>query len=213
MRKEILAGRQCFVICPLIEESDILGVKSAIAERDRLAKEVFPNFSIGLIHGRLNGDEKEKIMRAFKEGEYHILVSTSVVEVGIDVPNATIILVEGAERFGLAQLHQFRGRVGRGQHQSHCILIPSSNSIPERLKAICKYNDGFKLAELDLKYRGMGQLTGVEQSGFLELKIADPTNLELVKKARNWAEKIIKQGLENYQALKMEVRNDLSHPE
>ena len=200
--KEILAGRQAFVICPLVEESDVWEVKSATLEKERLQKEVFPNFSVALIHGRLRGQEKDKIMREFKDGQYHILVSTSVIEVGIDVPNATVMLIEGAQRFGLSQLHQFRGRVGRGQHPSYCLLLPSGNNIPERLQAICKYRDGFKLAELDLQFRGMGQLTGTQQSGFEDFKIADPGDLAAVKLARSEAENIINQGLENYPDLK-----------
>ncbi|OFZ57577.1 MAG: hypothetical protein A3D92_15565 [Bacteroidetes bacterium RIFCSPHIGHO2_02_FULL_44_7] len=213
IRREILAGRQGFIICPLIEESDVLEVKSAIAEHKRLAAEIFPNFSLGLLHGKLSGAEKEKVMKAFKAGEYHLLVSTSVVEVGIDVPNATVMLVEGAERFGLAQLHQFRGRVGRGKHASYCLLLPSGDTIPERIKVISKYHDGFKLAEMDLKFRGMGQLFGVKQSGFLDFKIADPTDLDLVKKARNEAEKIISQGIGNYPELKKIIKEETAHPE
>lgn len=215
MRKEVLAGRQCFVICPLLEDSDVLEVKSAVAERDRLAEEVFPNFSIGLIHGQMKGAEKEEVMQKFKDGEYHLLVSTSVVEVGIDVPNATVVLIEGAERFGLAQLHQFRGRVGRGEHPSYCLLLPTSDSIPPRLEALCKYNDGFKLSELDLKYRGMGELIGTNQSGFLDLKIADPTDLELIKLAREAAEKIITHGpdLKKFPKLRELIDDLAAHPE
>lgn len=215
MRKEILAGRQCFVICPLLEDSDVLEVKSAVAEKDRLSEEVFPNFSIGLVHGQMKGAEKEEVMQKFKDGEYHILVSTSVVEVGIDVPNATVVLVEGAERFGLAQLHQFRGRVGRSDHPSYCLLLPTSDNIPPRLEALCKYNDGFKLSELDLKYRGMGELIGTNQSGFLDLKIADPTDLEMVKLAREAAEKIIVHGpeLKKFPKLRELLDDSGVHPE
>ncbi len=211
--KEVLAGRQVFVICPLIEESDVLEVKSATLEKERLQKEVFPNFSIALIHGRLKGEEKDKIMREFKEGLHHLLVSTSVIEVGIDVPNATVMLIEGAERFGLAQLHQFRGRVGRGQYPSHCLLLPSGG-VPERLKAISRYSDGFTLAELDLKFRGMGQLAGTQQSGFLDMKIADPTDLEMVKLTRREAENLISQGLTHYPDLqKLVEQEEVLHAE
>ena len=215
--KELLSGRQAFVICPLVEESEALEVKSATEERERLAKDVFPNFSIGLIHGRMPPSEKDKIMRQFKDGEFHILVSTSVVEVGIDIPNATVIMIEGAERFGLSQLHQFRGRVGRGEHVSYCFLMPTTSQINSRLQAVAKYTDGFKLAELDLKFRGMGELYGVRQSGLIDLKIADPSDLELVKLARSEAEYIISQdvNLKNFPGLLSELnrKQAVIHPE
>ena len=212
--KEILLGRQGFVICPLLEDSDVLEVKSATAEQQRLAKEVFPSFSIGLMHGKMTASEKERTMKTFKDGRHHILVSTSVIEVGIDVPNATVMLIEGADRFGLAQLHQFRGRVGRGEHASYCLVIPSNNTVPERLKILVKHQDGFRLAELDLKLRGMGEITGTKQSGFLDLKIADPSDLNLVKLARQTAEKIIAPGLNHFPRLKQLMdKQEMTHAE
>ncbi|HCW32271.1 MAG: ATP-dependent DNA helicase RecG, ATP-dependent DNA helicase RecG [Candidatus Peregrinibacteria bacterium GW2011_GWE2_39_6] len=171
---QINKGRQIFIICPLIDESDVLGVKAVTVEYERLSTEVFREFTIGLLHGKLATDEKEHIMSKFKNGEINILVSTSVVEVGIDVPNATIMLIEGAERFGLSQLHQFRGRVGRGAHQSYCFLFTNyKNEVSlKRLKAMCEYASGFRLAEIDLASRGPGEIYGVRQSGIPDLKMA-----------------------------------------
>ncbi len=208
VRQQIKAGHQAFVICPLVEESDKLGVKAATAEYKRLKNEVFPELAIGLIHGRLKSSDKEKTMRAFADGETRILIATAVVEVGVDVPNATVMLIEGAERFGLAQLHQFRGRVGRGEHQSYCLLLTSrdqqSPKTAERLQALSKYNDGLSLAKIDLKLRGAGDLYGLIQSGFPELRIASLFDYELIKKAQEAATEIIKADpeLKNYPALK-----------
>jgi len=211
VRQQIKTGRQAFIICPLVEESDKLGVKSATAEYKRLKKEVFPDLEIGLIHGKLKSAEKEKIMAAFSAGEIKILVATAVVEVGVDIPNASVMLIEGAERFGLAQLHQFRGRVGRGSAQSYCLLLTSkeeqNTKTAERLQALSKYNDGLSLAKIDLKLRGAGDLYGLIQSGFPELKIASLFDYELIKKAQISAEKIIKSDpeLANYPALKVKL--------
>jgi len=190
---QIKKGRQAFIICPLIDESDILEVKSAINEHKHLQEEIFPDLSVGLLHGKMKPKEKDEIMDKFKNQEINILVSTSVIEVGIDIPNATMMLIEGAERFGLAQLHQFRGRVGRSEYQSYCLLFPSSpdKSIGQRLQAMVKYHDGFKLAEIDLKLRGMGEIYGTKQSGLPDLKMADFTDQKLLKKTRMWAEKVI----------------------
>jgi len=203
IKKQIKEGRQVFVICPLIEESDRLGVKSATEEHARLAKEVFPEFNIGLLHGRMKTKEKENIMTEFKRGKYNILVSTAVVEVGVDVPNATIMMIEGAERFGLAQLHQFRGRVGRGRYKSYCFLFteqPSARTM-KRLAALVHLDDGFKLAEKDLELRGPGEVYGIKQHGFLDLKMASLTDTKMIKRAREEAEKIVKKGIEKYPAL------------
>ena len=200
----IQKGQQVYVICPLIDESDVLEVKSVKAEYERL-HEVFPDFKIGLLHGKLKSEQKEEVMRKFKDGEIDILVSTSVIEVGIDVPNATIMLIEGAERFGLSQLHQFRGRVGRGAKQSYCFLCTNSNSQSTftRLKAMVDHTDGFKLAEIDLKLRGPGEVYGVRQSGIPDLKIATLTNGVLVVRVRKAAEHMIeKKNLDKYPALK-----------
>ncbi|MCX6740106.1 MAG: ATP-dependent DNA helicase RecG [Candidatus Parcubacteria bacterium] len=186
IRQEINQGRQVFVICPLIDESDKLGVKSVTAEFKKLAEHVFPDFRIGLLHGKLKSAEKEKVMNDFKNNEINILVSTSVVEVGIDVPNASIMMIEGADRFGLAQLHQFRGRVGRGEYQSYCFLFSEnfSQKTRERLSALVKSSDGFALAEYDLKFRGPGEVFGTRQSGLPELNIASFNDLELINLAK-----------------------------
>ncbi|MFC1651865.1 ATP-dependent DNA helicase RecG [Patescibacteria group bacterium] len=217
---KVKEGRQVFVICPLIEKSDKLGVKSATQEYQKLSREIFPDLKIGLLHGRLSAkggpasggkkDEKAKIMDQFRDGKLDILVSTSVVEVGVDIPNATIMMIEGAERFGLAQLHQFRGRVGRSEYQSYCFLFPTSLdsiSMP-RLKALEKNNDGFKLAEIDLEHRGPGEVYGKSQSGyFYDFKLANPTDVVMTQQARKEAEKILKEdpGLKKYNLLKKKV--------
>lgn len=210
IRKEINAGRQVFVICPLIEEKTepmeevfpFAGqnlaqfaeqeVKAAVSERDRLAKEIFPEFEIGLLHGRMKGREKEQVMIDFKNKKTQILVSTSVVEVGVDIPNASVMLIEGAERFGLAQLHQFRGRVGRGENQSYCFLSLSEGGIKatRRLQAIQKCEDGFALAEQDLKIRGPGEFIGTRQSGLPDLTMANLSDVNLIKSTREAAELI-----------------------
>ncbi len=165
VRSQVRLGRQAFVICPLIEESEKVVARSATAEFERLRKDVFPDLTMDLIHGRLK--EKDDVMRRFVAGEIQVLVATAVVEVGVDVPNATVMMIEGADRFGLAQLHQFRGRVGRGSAESHCLLLaddPSDASL-ERLNLVTQINDGFKLAEEDMRIRGMGELLGARQHG------------------------------------------------
>ncbi|MGB9879916.1 MAG: ATP-dependent DNA helicase RecG, partial [Anaerolineae bacterium] len=167
LRAQIEKGRQAFIICPLIEESEKIEAKAAVNEYERLRDEVFPDLRLALLHGRMKSADKEAVMARFRNGEYDILVTTPVVEVGIDVPNATVMLVEGADRFGLAQLHQFRGRVGRGEHQSYCLLLAESPSFDaeHRLKIIETTHDGFLLAEEDLKMRGPGEFFGTRQSG------------------------------------------------
>lgn len=209
IREQVKNGQQVFVICPLIDESDVLEVKSAIQEYQRLANIIFPDLKIGLIHGKLTSEEKDLVMKNFASGEIEILVSTSVIEVGIDIPNASIIMIEGAERFGLAQLHQFRGRVGRGFTQSYCLLFPS-NSAPEslnRLKALERHNSGFVLAEIDLKLRGPGEFFGLKQSGVPDLKMANLSDIQLIKKARQSAIEIIKEDpeLNNYPEIRNKV--------
>ena len=192
VRDQIRAGRQTFVICPLIEESDKLGAKSATAEFERLQRDVFPDLRIELLHGRMPAREKEARMARFATGEADILVSTSVVEVGVDVPNASVMLIEGAERFGLAQLHQFRGRVGRGQHQSYCLLFESSaiedDDAPVRLAAMAATTSGFELAELDLDKRGPGDIAGLRQHG-AQFEPSDLLDRALVNRARAAAER------------------------
>ena len=196
IRAEIKSGHQAFVVCPLIDESDKLGVKSVKKEHEKLDKEIFPELSVGLLHGKLKAKEKEAIMAEYLVGKIQILVSTSVIEVGVDVPNATLMIIEGAERFGLATLHQFRGRVGRSDFQSYCFLFPSSEELTnpktiERLEAMTKYNDGFSLAKIDLKLRGAGEIYGLGQSGFPELQIASLFDYENIKKAQAEASALV----------------------
>ncbi|MFA5128839.1 MAG: ATP-dependent DNA helicase RecG [Patescibacteria group bacterium] len=194
IRKEIKDSRQVFVICPLIDQSDKLGVKSAKEEYKKLSQEIFPELKIGLLHGKMKSEDKEKTMREFLENKINILVSTSVVEVGVDVPNATIMMIEGAERFGLAQLHQFRGRVGRSDFQSYCFLFSDSDSeeAARRLLVMTTCNDGFALAEKDLEFRGPGEVWGVRQSGMPDLQIATLTDYAIIKEAKAAAENFIK---------------------
>jgi len=182
-------GEQVYVICPLIDESDVLEVKSVKQEFETL-QTVFPKYTVGLLHGKMKSEEKNQVMQAFKDNEIQVLVSTSVIEVGVDVPNATIMLIEGAERFGLSQLHQFRGRVGRGKVQSYCFLYTNSTSeqTVARLKAMTEHTDGFMLAEIDLKLRGPGEVYGVRQSGIADLKIANLMNVVLLDRVRKAAE-------------------------
>lgn len=186
---------QAFIVCPLIEESEketMQTVRAASAEFGRLTKKVFPDLRLGLLHGRIKSKEKDDIMQRFKKGEIDVLVATPVVEVGIDIPNATIMMIEGAERFGLAQLHQLRGRVGRGSKQSYCLLFADTRSekVITRLRALERTLSGAQLAELDLKLRGPGEVYGTHQHGFPELKIASFSDLTLIKQAREAAEEI-----------------------
>jgi len=189
IRKEITAGRQAFIICPLVEESEAIQTKAALTEYEQLSNNVFPDLRLGLLHGRMSGTEKEGVMRRFRDGEFDVLVSTPVVEVGVDIPNATVMLVEGADRFGLAQLHQFRGRVGRGQHQSYCLLLAESPSeeARERLSLLERLQDGFALAEEDLRLRGPGEFFGTRQSGLPDLKMVKLSDVELLELARKQA--------------------------
>ncbi|MCX6761784.1 MAG: ATP-dependent DNA helicase RecG [Candidatus Moranbacteria bacterium] len=194
MRREIDADRQVFVILPFVEESKVLTEVKAAAEEHKKLSLVFPEYSLGLLHGRLKSKEKETVMQDFKDRKNQILVSTSVVEVGIDIPNATIMLIENSDRFGLSQLHQFRGRVGRGEHQSYCFLFTDSTTQTslERLRALEKSNDGFALSEIDLKLRGPGQLLGKAQSGLSDIAMENLNNLKLIKIARAEAQNILK---------------------
>ena len=204
----ISKNQQVFVICPLIDISDKLGVKSVKEEYEKLDKKIFPNLKIGLLHGRIKPKEKNKIMADFLANKINILVSTSVVEVGVDIPNASIMMIEGADRFGLAQLHQFRGRIGRGKNQSYCLLFTDSNSPKtlNRLNAMAKYTDGFSLAEIDLQHRGPGEVYGTAQKGFPELKIASLFDYELIKAAKHEAKNIFKDsGLNEFPKLKEKI--------
>lgn len=198
---------QAFIICPLIEESETLNsVRAANQEYERLKKEIFPKLKIGLLHGRMKGKEKEDIIGDFRKGKLEILVATPVVEVGIDIPQATIMLIEGAERFGLAQLHQLRGRVGRGEKQSYCLLFTASQAQPvtQRLKAMASFHSGAELAELDLKLRGPGEIYGTAQHGLPKLKLASFSDFTLIEKTRLAAQKILREdlGLDKYPLLK-----------
>lgn len=186
--REITKGHQVFVVCPLIDESDKSGAKSVTEELKILSQGPFRHRRIGLLHGKLSDEEKVSVMAAFSAGEIDILVSTTVIEVGIDVPNATVMLIESADQFGLAQLHQLRGRVGRSEHQGYCYLMMSTSEKPtRRLRAMETTNNGFKLAELDLELRGPGALYGTRQHGKLDLKIANITDTELIKSAKKSA--------------------------
>ena len=188
-------GEQVFVICPLIDPSDKLGVKAAKDEFEKLDKKIFPEIPIGLMHGKLKARDKERVMQDFLDKKTMIMVSTAVIEVGIDVPNATVIMIESAERFGLAQLHQLRGRVGRSEKQSYCFLFTESDAAEtmKRLQAVVKSNDGFALAEADLEFRGPGEVYGIKQSGYRdELKVAKLTDYIIIKKSKTAADEIIK---------------------
>lgn len=206
IKSEIESGRQAYVVYPLIEESETLSAKAATIEAEKLQKEVFPQFKIGLLHGKLKNDEKEQVMADFKNKKYDILVSTTVVEVGVDVPNATVMLIENAERFGLSQLHQLRGRVGRNSLQSYCILQTASKSqeTRERLKIMTETNDGFVIAEKDLQLRGPGEFLGTRQSGLPDLIISDIVrDAKILEIARNEAIDFVKSHkIDNYPKLK-----------
>ena len=192
IQSQIEKGHQAFIIYPLIESEDEENNQAAVNEYKRIINNVFPQFNVGLIHGRLKPGQKEKIMIDFRANRFDILVSTTVIEVGLDIPNATVVVIEGANRFGLAQLHQIRGRVGRSEHQSYCLLIPDieTNFENERLSIMATTTDGFKLAEFDLKYRGPGEFLGTRQSGYSGLKLASLTDLELIERARKQAQQL-----------------------
>ncbi len=189
IHRQVASGRQVFIVCPFVEESEVIEAKAAVAEYERLSQMVFPDLHLGLLHGRMSAVDKDKVMRRFRSGELDILVSTPVVEVGIDVPNATVMLVESADRFGLSQLHQFRGRVGRGQEQSYCLLLAQNPSevARERLDIIEKIQDGFQLAEEDLRLRGPGEFFGTRQSGLPDLRMAKLSDVPLLELARSEA--------------------------
>jgi ATP-dependent DNA helicase RecG len=190
-------GRQAYIICSLIEDNPDNEIKSVQAESIRLQNSIFKHRKIGLLHGKLSSYEKNEVMQKFVSGDIDILVSTTVVEVGVDVPNATVIVIENADRFGLAQLHQLRGRVGRSAHQSYCYLITSTSAKPtQRLKEIEKSNDGFYLAEVDLKLRGPGEIYGRAQHGALNLQIATLADVKLIRRASAQAKAFVESGID-----------------
>ncbi len=197
IRSQVELDRQAFIIYPLVEEGENGSgeAKAAVEEHARLQKEIFPKFTLGLLHGRMRPEDKDEIMSRFRAGEIQVLVSTSVVEVGVDVPNATVMLIEGANRFGLAQLHQFRGRVGRGADKAYCLLIPETADQVEneRLQVMSETNDGFVLAEKDLQQRGPGEFLGTRQSGFSGLRLANLTDVHLIEAARRQAQVLFEQ--------------------
>ncbi len=213
LHEEVRAGRQAFVICPLVEESDKVEARAAVAEHERLQTLIFPDLHLGLLHGRMKAAEKDAVMADFRDRNLDVLVSTSVVEVGIDIPNATVMLVEGADRFGLAQLHQFRGRVGRGVHKSYCLLLADSPGEDgrKRLEILEQSTDGFYLAQQDLLMRGPGEFYGVRQSGALNLKVASIADVGLLEETRALAARLLEEdpGMESYPVLAARVQERL----
>jgi ATP-dependent DNA helicase RecG len=211
VRAEVAAGHQAFVICPLIEESETLAARSATAEAERLQNDVFPDLRLGLIHGRLK--DKDEVMQRFAGGEIQVLVATAVVEVGVDVPNATVMMIEGADRFGLAQLHQFRGRVGRGAAVSHCLLLTDDpyEGARSRLELVARTHDGFALARADMERRGPGQLLGAQQHGLSDAAMDALLHPELLNEVHQEAERILASdpGFEHHPALKAAVARRL----
>ncbi len=213
MRREMKKGRQIFVICPLIDPSAAgqatMELRSVTAEYERLSRMIFTDFKIAMLHGKMHSSEKERVMNDFASGKTNILVSTSLVEVGVDVPNATIMIIEGADRFGLAQLHQFRGRVGRGRYQSYCFLFTDNQSetVQKRLDAIVKINDGFKIAEKDLDIRGPGEVLGERQHGLPDINTKNLMNVELIRRTKTEAKKFLeKNNLDDFPLLKEKIQ-------
>jgi ATP-dependent DNA helicase RecG len=198
IREQLDAGRQAYVIYPLVEESEKIDLKSATEMADHLQTDVFPGYRVALLHGRMKQDAKDRVMHAFASGQIHILVSTTVVEVGVDVPNASVMVVEHAERFGLSQLHQLRGRVGRGAWESHCILLyqaPWTDDARERLKVMASTTDGFAIAEKDLELRGPGDFFGTRQSGLPKLRTGDLIrDREIMEQAHGEARRLVDDG-------------------
>src|SRR5664279_1981096 len=219
IKKELAQGRQLYVICPRINEPDpekemAVQAKSAVTEAKRLKKEVFPEYEIGVLHSKMSKQKKEEVMKNFTAGKINILCATSVVEVGVNVPNATVIIIEGAERFGLAQLHQLRGRVIRSSHQAYCYVFANAKTgkTIERLKALKNAKNGFELAELDLTLRGAGELGGTKQWGITDLGMEAIKNLKMVEAARTEAIRLISLDpeLSKYPLLKQKVKSKAS---
>ena len=210
IRREVALGRQVYIVLPLVEESEKLDLKSAVAEHGRLQNTVFPSFDVGLLHGRMSSAEKDAQITRFREGAMQVIVSTTVIEVGVDIPNATVMLIEHAERFGLSQLHQLRGRVGRGAHQSFCLLMNSSKNetAKQRLKVLEQSQDGFWISEMDMRFRGPGEVLGTRQSGLPDLALASLVDdQEALELARDAAEKAIAQDptLERWPLMRKEL--------
>jgi ATP-dependent DNA helicase RecG len=196
INKQIALGRQCYIVCPLVEESEEMDLKSVVELYERYKKDDFSEFKVEYIHGKMKAKDKDSIMDRFKNGEINILISTTVIEVGVNVPNASIMIVEDAQRFGLAQLHQLRGRVGRGEYQSYCILKYKGNgeTVRERMKVMCDTNDGFVISEKDLELRGSGDFFGTAQHGLPELKIANLfEDMPLLKEVQKLAIEILEE--------------------
>jgi ATP-dependent DNA helicase RecG len=210
IRKDLDNGRQMFVVCPLISESDSIGAHSAEKIYEQFKKKEFKNYRLGLMHGKMKADEKNGIMQQFVNHELDILVSTTVIEVGVDVPNASVMMIQSSERFGLAQLHQLRGRVGRGGHAAYCyLMLGDSNPPSRRLRALESSDNGFRLAELDLELRGPGAIYGQMQHGALDLRVARLTDVQLIATARKSAAEFIERGenLLKYSELADRVRH------
>lgn len=214
IEKQLVEQRQCYIVCPLIEESENLDINSAEEVYVYLKEEVFPDFNLGLLHGKMPPKEKDLVMEEFKKNRIQVLVSTTVIEVGVNVPNANIMVIFNAERFGLAQLHQLRGRVGRGEYQSYCILINESmNPISrERMRILQSSSDGFEISEKDLELRGPGEFFGTKQHGLPELKVANLVrDMKILKYAQRDAQEIIRMDSllqsEEYRNLLLKVRD------
>jgi ATP-dependent DNA helicase RecG len=212
IEREIEKGHQAFIIYPLVEETENSDAKAAVEEHEKLKTVAFPNRKVGLVHGRLSPSEKDEAMAAFRAGDFDVLVSTTVIEVGVDIPNANVMVIEGANRFGLAQLHQLRGRVGRGGGKSYCLLVPDTedHAENERLKAMVESNDGFYLAEKDLEQRGPGDFLGTRQAGFNGLQLASMTNVKLIEQARNEAHQLVERDPDMQQPEHARIAESLS---
>jgi ATP-dependent DNA helicase RecG len=210
IRREVAQGRQVYIVLPLVEESEKLDLRSAVEEHQKLQESIFPDFQVGLLHGRMSSSEKDEAINQFRDRQTQIIVSTTVIEVGVDIPNATVMLIEHAERFGLSQLHQLRGRVGRGTSQSYCLLMSSTRSpdAQQRLKVLEQSQDGFFISEMDMRFRGPGEVLGTRQSGVADFTLASLIeDEEILLLARQAAEKIIEMDatLDTWQLMKAEL--------